>query len=231
MQKKIIPRHIGIIMDGNRRWARERGFSKFEGHKAGIENVGKIVKFCAKKGIKILTLYALSTENWLKRSKNELSGLMKLFRKFMLEKRDDLNKEGVRLTILGDISVFPKSLQKVIHETVEMLDKNNRFQFNVALNYGGRKEIIRAIRKIMKKGISPEEIDEKLISQNLYTQGQPDPDLIIRTGKEQRISNFLIWQASYAELYFPNIFWPEFDEKELDQALSEFSRRQRRFGR
>lgn len=229
--KTIIPTHVAMIMDGNRRWAKMHGFSKFEGHRAGVENLGKIVKLCAKKGIKILTIYALSTENWLKRSKSELSYLMKLFREFMLRERHNLNKEGVRLTVLGDISVFPKNLKEAINETIEMLKKNNQFQFNVALNYGGRKEIVRAVQKIRKNSIANDKITERLISQNLYTSGQPDPDLIIRTGGEQRLSNFLIWQASYAELYFTKVFWPDFDEKELNRALKEFSQRQRRFGK
>jgi len=230
-QKIIIPKHIAIIMDGNRRWAKARGLPKFEGHRAGVENLGRIVKLCAKKGIKILTIYALSTENWLKRSKSELSYLTRLFREFMLRERNNLNKEGVRVTVLGDISVFPESLKKAIRETIKMLEKNNRLQFNVALNYGGRKEIVRAFREILKSGIDSNKIDEELISQNLYTRGQTDPDLIIRTGGEQRLSNFLIWQASYAELYFTPVFWPDFSEKELDCALIEYSKRQRRFGK
>jgi undecaprenyl diphosphate synthase len=228
--KTIIPTHVAMIMDGNRRWAKERGIPKFDGHRAGVKNLGDIVKLCAKRGIKILTIYALSTENWLKRSKSELSYLMRLFREFILRERDNLNKEGVKFRILGDVSVFPENLKEVINETIQMLVKNSRLQFNVALNYGGRKEIVRAFREISKSGMDINKINEEMISQNLYTRGQPDPDLIIRTGGEQRLSNFLIWQASYAELYFTPVFWPGFNEKELDHALEEYSQRQRRFG-
>lgn len=222
--------HVGIIMDGNRRWAKEKGVSRFLGHKAGVDNVKKIIRLCSKKGINIMTIYALSTENWLKRSKDELSGLMRLIREFLMSERRKLQKEGVKLNILGDISVFPESLRNLIEETVDMLKDNKNFVFNIALNYGGRDEIVRAVKKILKKGAGEEDINEQLISDNLDTGGLPDPDLIIRTGKVQRTSNFLIWQAAYSELYFPSIYWPEFNEDELDKAISEFNSRKRRFG-
>lgn len=222
--------HLGIIMDGNRRWAEENGFSTFKGHRLGSENVKKILKLCAKKGIKILTVYALSTENWLRRSKKELNGLMRILREFMINERKKLDAEGIRINILGDPSVFPESLREVIKETVDMLSKNKKFVFNIAINYGGRKEIVRAVKRMVKKGISLDNIDENLISQNLDTANQPEPDMIIRTGHEKRISNFLIWQGAYSEFYFPKVFWPEFGEKELDGAIAEYNGRNRRFG-
>jgi undecaprenyl diphosphate synthase len=225
-----IPGHLGIIMDGNRRWAEENGFSTFKGHRLGSENVKKILRLCANKGIKILTVYALSTENWLKRSKNELNGLMRILREFMIKERKKLDAEGISINILGDISVFPESLRQVIKETVEMLSKNKKFVFNIAINYGGRGEIIRAIKKIAKEGINVEKLSEEMMGKYLDTKNLPDPDMIIRTGDEKRISNFLIWQGAYAEFYFPQVFWPEFGEKELDEAIDEFKERKRRFG-
>lgn len=222
--------HLGIIMDGNRRWAKENGFSAFRGHKQGSENVKKILKLCANKGIKILTVYALSTENWLRRSKTELSGLMRILKEFMIHERKKLDKEGIRINILGDISIFPESLRKVIKETVDILSKNKKFIFNIAINYGGRGEIVRAIKKMVEKGINLSKINEEMIKEYLDTKDLPDPDLIIRTGDEKRISNFLIWQGAYAELYFPQVFWPEFGEKELDEAIMEYNDRNRRFG-
>ncbi len=222
--------HLGIIMDGNRRWAEENGFSTFRGHRSGSENVKKILKLCTRKGIKILTVYALSTENWLRRSKSELNGLMRLLREFMIKERKKMDAEGISINILGDTSVFPESLKKVIKETVNMLSKNKKFVFNIAINYGGRGEIIRAMKKMLKEGIDIEEVSEEIVGKYLDTKNMPDPDMIIRTGNEKRISNFLIWQAAYSEFYFPQVFWPEFDEVELDNAIAEYNGRQRRFG-
>lgn len=223
-------KHLGIIMDGNRRWAEENGFSTFKGHRLGSENVKKVLRLCAKKGVKILTVYALSTENWLRRSKKELNGLMRILREFMVNERKKLDAEGIRINVLGDLSVFPESLRSTIKETVDILSKNKKFVFNIAINYGGRGEIIRAVKRMAKKGVDLSDIDENLISQNLDTKNQPEPDMIIRTGHEKRISNFLIWQGAYSEFYFPKVFWPEFGERELDDAIAEYTKRNRRFG-
>lgn len=225
-----IPYHIAIILDGNRRWAREHNLSIYEGHWQGMENIGKFIKTCADLGVKILTVYAFSTENQ-KRSEEEKQGLFKIFRHILKIKRKEFKKNNVRIKILGDISYFPRDLQKEIIKTVEFLKDGKKFQLNVALNYGGRADILQAVKKIVKSGISSENITEDLISKNLYTSGDPDPDLIIRPGGEMRLSNFLIWQASYAELYFSSKLWPEFDEKELDKAIMEYNRRERRFGK
>lgn len=225
-----IPHHIAIILDGNRRWARARGFSIYRGHLAGMNNLMKITDAAAKRGIKILTVYAFSTENQ-KRCEKEKKDLFRIFKYFMIRYRTNLRKNGVRVKILGDILYFPADLQKEILKTVNFLRNGKKFQFNIALNYGGRNEIIQAVRKIVKLGIKSENIAEDLISKNLYTAGDKDPDMIIRPGGEQRLSNFLIWQASYSELYFCEKYWPEFDEKELDKAICEYDRRERRFGR
>ena len=223
-----IPQHIGIILDGNRRWARRNGKTIYEGHKEGLMNLGRIIDACIKRGIKILTVYAFSTENQ-KRAREEIEGLFRIFKYFMSRNRQNLKKKGVRVKILGDISYFPPDLQKEIKSTVEFLKNEKFFQLNVALNYGGRADIVQAVNKIIQT-IKPQKITEDLIANNLYTAGDPDPDMIIRPGGEQRLSNFLIWQASYSELYFCSKFWPEFDEKELDKAIEEYSRRERRFG-
>jgi undecaprenyl diphosphate synthase len=225
-----MPKHIAIIMDGNRRWAKARGLSVTEGHKAGVENLVKIVEFCQKSGIKYLTVYALSTENWRKRAKQEVKGIFELLVRMVREKKDEYKKKGIRLFVLGNFQEFPLRVKRAIEEMLNIAVKNYKLRFNVALNYGGRDEIIRAIRRIIKDGISPTEVDEKLISQYLYTNGQPDPDLIIRTGGEIRISNFLLWQLSYSELYFTDILWPDFGPKQLEKAIRDFQERDRRFG-
>jgi len=188
-----IPYHLGIIIDGNRRWAKKRGLPAFEGHRKGLEKIKTIGKWCKKRGVKILTLFAFSTENW-SRSKTEVQYLMRLLRRAFSEKN---NKEGV---------------------------------LNIAISYGGRAEIIEAVKNITKKNPLPE-ITEDLINQNLWTAGEPDPDLIIRTGDEKRISNFLLWQAAYSELYFSKKYWPDFTEEDLDLAFKDYNRRQRRFGK
>ena len=202
-------KHLGIIMDGNRRWAEENGLSTFKGHKSGSENVKKILRLCANKGVKILTIYALSTENWLRRSKKELNCLMRILKEFMINERKKLDKEGISINILGDTSVFV---------------------FNIAINYGGRGEIVRAMKRMLKEGIDITKLNEEAVGKYLDTKDMPDPDMIIRTGNEKRISNFLIWQGAYSEFYFPQVFWPEFGEQELDYALAEYNGRKRRFG-
>ena len=221
-----LPYHIGIIMDGNRRWAKQKGLSPLQGHKKGLEIFEKIARHCQKRGIKILTVFAFSTENW-NRSKREVDYLMKLFLKTFSKKRiDELMKEKVKVNILGQKYRLSKKLQKKIQEVEELTKINSKLILNIALSYGGRADIVEAVKKIGSKKIT-----EDLISKNLWTQGLRDPDLVIRTSNEKRISNFLIWQAAYSEFYFSDKHWPEFDEKELDKILKEYDRRKRRFGR
>jgi undecaprenyl diphosphate synthase len=225
-----IPQHIAIILDGNRRWAQKQGVSRFEGHLEGANNLGRITKVCAKRGIKILTAFAFSTENQ-KRSKEEKDELFKIFRQFMRKYREDFKKNSIRLKVLGDISYFPSDLQEEITKTINYLQDGKKFQLNMALNYGGRADIVQAVKKVIKSGIKPDDLSEDLISKNLYTGSDPEPSMIVRPGGEMRFSNFLIWQASYSELYFTGKFWPEFDEKELDKAIEEYNKRERRFGK
>ena len=225
MRKKI-PQHLGIILDGNRRWARKKGLSLFEGHKRGLEKVKKVIKWCRDKGIKILTLFVFSTENW-KRSKKEINYLMKLAEEILSENLKELQREGIRVRVIGQKERLPKPLREAITEAEETTKNNKGMILNFALSYGGRAEIVQAIKNIIKKKISPKRISENIISQNLWTS---DLDLIIRTGKEQRLSNFLIWQAAYSELYFLKKYWPDFTEKDLDRALRDYTRRQRRLG-
>ena len=226
-----VPQHIGIIMDGNRRWAKTKCLPPLEGHRRGLQVFEKIARHCQEKGVRILTLFAFSTENW-SRSKKEIDFLMKLFLGMFSKKRiKELEERGVKLNVIGQIEKFPKKLQHKI-EKIEKLTKNNKkFVLNIALSYGGRADIVEAVKKILKSKVSISKITEELISKNLWTKGLPEPDLIIRTGKVKRISNFLIWQAAYSELYFSNKHWPEFTEKDLDKALTDYSSRPRRFGR
>ncbi len=229
-ESQIIPHHIAIILDGNRRWAKERGFSVDHGHLEGANNLAKVTKLCAKKGIKILTVYAFSTENQ-KRSEKEKQGLFRIFRRFMIKYRNEFKKNGIKLKVLGDIAYFPEDLQKEIHKTTEMLADGKKFELCMALNYGGRADMVQAVRKIMKDGVRVSDVTEKMISDNLYSAPDPDPDIIVRPGGEMRLSNFLIWQASYSELYFCPDHWPAFNEKSLERLIIEYNRRERRFGK
>lgn len=226
----VLPQHIGIMIDGNRRWARKRGLPSFWGHRQGIKRVVKIINYALKKHIKVLTLYGFSTENW-KRSPEEVKYLMNLFTSFAHRYASDFARKGIRFRHLGNIKDLPLDLRKEIRRAQRISKNNKKMILNIALSYGGRDEIVRAVRKIVRKGIKPEEIDEKLIFNNLDTKGLPDVDFVIRTSGEQRLSNFLPLQATYAELYFPKIYWPDFDEKQFDLALEEFRKRHRRFGR
>jgi len=226
-----IPSHIAIIMDGNRRWAKQHGKTVKEGHEAGAEATAKIVDYCEKLGVKTLTLYTLSTENWKNRTKKEVKGIFDLLIRIVREKKDEYAQRGVRMTILGDINEFPQKVRKAIREVAKIVIRNETLRVNLALNYGGRDEIVRAVQKIIKEGLKPEEINEEVVAQHLYTNGQPDPDLIIRPGGEQRLSNFLLWQMSYSEIYFTDVLWPDFTPAELDKALEDYAKRQRRFGK
>ena len=226
-----IPSHIAIIMDGNRRWAKKHGKTTVDGHQAGAEATAKIVDHCEKLGVKTLTLYTLSTENWKNRTKKEVKGIFNLLIKIVKEKKNEYAKRGIRMSVLGDINEFPQKVRRAIREIAKIVIKNETMRVNLALNYGGRDEIVRAVQKIVKEGIKPKEINEKVITKHLYTNGQRDPDLIIRPGGEQRLSNFLLWQMSYSEIYFTDVLWPDFTPQELNKALEEYAKRQRRYGK
>lgn len=221
--------HIAIIMDGNGRWARSRELPRIKGHEMGSRTARKIVEAVKARGIGFLTLYAFSSENW-SRPRDEIEGLFRLLERFIDEEVDRLKNSGVCIHIIGDISRFSKNLQDKISFTVEETKENTELHLAIAMNYGGRDEIIRAVHKIISRGIQPQGLDEKTFSKQLDTAFMPDPDLMIRTGGEWRISNFLLWQMAYTEIYFTDILWPDFDERALDKAIKWFFSRQRRFG-
>ena len=229
-----IPTHVAIIMDGNGRWAQQRHRPRLYGHKVGVESVQEIVECASELGIKVLTLYAFSSENW-KRPSGEVSGLMGLLKNYLLSELSKMLKNQVRLVTIGDIRKLPQDVREVLEQTMEETAGNDKLILNLALSYGGRSEIVRAVRRIasrvLEEQLSLEEIDEKLITEHLYSAGLPEPDLLIRTGGEARLSNFLLWQASYAEIYFTETMWPEFRKEAFLKALTEYQGRERRFGR
>jgi len=229
-----IPRHIAIIMDGNGRWAKRRGLPRVAGHKRGVDTVRDIVEACAQIGVKYLTLYTFSTENW-QRPKEEVSTLMRLLLNSLKERLNELNENDIKLTCIGDISSLPKGVQKQLEEDIERTKNNTRMTLNLALSYSGRWELIEAFKKISKhvlaNKINPDEIDEKLIKKHLTTKNMPDPDLIIRTSGEFRVSNFLLWQIAYAEFVILDVLWPDFSRKHLYNSIKEFRKRERRFGK
>ncbi len=224
---KKIPKHLGIILDGNRRWAKEKGLTTFEGHRRGLRKVKDVTEWCLEKGIKILTVFIFSTENW-KRSKEEVNYLMKLAHKATVVDLKDVAKKGVKVNIIGERQRLPEFVKKGIRKIERDTGKNKKMTLNLALSYGGRGEIVQAIKNIVKKKVSAKKITESLISKNLWAS---DLDMIIRTGKEKRISNFLIWQAAYAELYFLEKYWPAFNKRDLNKALEVYDKRKRRFGK
>lgn len=228
-----LPQHIGIIMDGNGRWAKKRNLPRSAGHTAGAKNFRTITKYCSNIGIKYLTVYAFSTENW-KRPAEEINSLMKLFKSYLEEAIRDFKDENIVVKFIGDKSAFSPDLQQLIDENEQMSLKRSGMVLNIAMNYGSRDEIVRAVKNIAVKvnnnEISVEDINQQLISDNLYTAGQPDPDLVIRPSGEYRISNFLLWQSAYTEYVIMDVLWPDFTEKMLDAALIEYARRNRRFG-
>ncbi|MFW6042352.1 MAG: isoprenyl transferase [Chloroflexota bacterium] len=224
-----IPRHVAIIMDGNGRWARKRSLPRVAGHRAGAENLRRIINACVEFGIKILTIYAFSTENW-ERPEQEIRGLMKIFTRVLDQELAELHAQGVCLHHLGDLNGIEPELQQKVLDALELTKNNDRLILNVAFNYGGRAEILHAVRQMLADGVSPDELNEELFSSYLFTAGLPDPDLVIRTSGELRISNFLIWQAAYAEYYATPCYWPDFGREELYQALVAYSQRERRFG-
>lgn len=225
-----IPQHIAIIMDGNGRWAQSRGLPRLAGHRAGTENLREILEASAEFGIKYLTIYAFSTENW-DRPETEVTGLMRLFTTMFKRELKNLHENGVQLRHIGKLDRIDPALQQQVTEAIELTKNNDRLILNVAFNYGGRDEIIHAIREIIRDKRKPKEINSELINQYLYTTDSPDPDLIIRTSGELRASNFLIWQGAYSEWYFPTTYWPDFGKEELRKALFDYSERDRRFGR
>ncbi|MEE8356552.1 MAG: isoprenyl transferase [Anaerolineales bacterium] len=225
-----IPDHIAIIMDGNGRWALERGLPRLSGHKAGTENLREVIEACAEFGIKYLTIYAFSTENW-NRPEEEIQGLMGIFRTMLDRELNNLHKNGVQLRHIGRLDGIDKRLQQKIQEAIKLTQGNQTLILNVAFNYGGRDEILQAIKEIVLNGENIEDLDDNLFSKYLFTAGSPDPDLIIRTSGEFRISNFLIWQGAYAEWYFTPTYWPDFNKEELYQALLAYNERDRRYGK
>jgi undecaprenyl diphosphate synthase len=224
-----VPAHVAIILDGNGRWAAQRGLPRIEGHRRGVDNARNIVSACALLGIRHLTLYAFSTENW-RRPAAEVAGLFGIMSEVIDRAIDFGRKEGVRFRALGKIEALPVKLQEAIKRAADATAGLERINVNVCINYGARDELVDVMKRLLAERSPPEAITEEFISRRLYTSGQPDPDLVIRTGGEQRLSNFLLWQSAYAELYFTDVLWPDFDGGELRQALESFSRRQRRFG-
>ncbi|MGQ9849066.1 MAG: polyprenyl diphosphate synthase [Aggregatilineaceae bacterium] len=224
-----IPYHLAIIMDGNGRWAKAHGLPRLAGHRAGVENLRRILRACSEFGIKILTIYAFSTENW-GRPEAEVRGLMNILESVIDRELRQLHANGVQLRHIGELSGLSEPLQEKVRRAIELTRHNDQLILNVAFNYGGRQDLIQAFRRIVQDGIPADEIDETLVDYYLYTAGQPDPDLVIRTAGEMRLSNFLLWQASYAEYYATPTFWPDFDREELLKALFYFARRERRFG-
>ncbi len=217
-------------MDGNGRWAGERGLGRPEGHKAGTENVRRIIRALVERGVVYLTMYAFSTENW-DRPDFEVRALMELLGRSIESETPELHAEGVRIRHLGRLDRLPEPLQRAIERSVELTRCNNTITLSLAFDYGGREEIVGAARRLIETGTAPADVTEQALAAELYTAGMPDPDLVIRTAGEMRMSNFLLWQSAYAEYYSSAMFWPDFDEAELDRALTEYQRRQRRFGR
>lgn len=224
------PTHIAIIMDGNGRWAAARGLPRLEGHRAGTENLRQIIRACVEFGVKYLTLYAFSTENW-GRPKEEVNGLLTILESVIDRELKELKEEGVRIVHVGRLEAMPKKVREKVCHSMDVTHTNDKLILNIAWNYGGRDEILYAIQQIIKSGIAPEAVTEDVITQHLFTNGCPDPDLIIRTSGEMRVSNFLIWQSAYSEWYFTPILWPDFNKEELKKAIEDFSHRKRRFGK
>ena len=225
-----VPYHVAIIMDGNGRWARRRGLPRLAGHRAGMENIRRVIEGCTDFGVQMLTIYAFSTENW-QRPPEEVQGLMRILEEVIDERTQEFYEKGIRLNHLGRLEGLAEALQRKVRYAVDLTRENSKFVLNIAFNYGGRAEIVDAARRLLAEGVDPATLDEATFSRYLYTAGLPDPDLIIRTAGEMRLSNFLIWQTAYAEYYSTPTFWPDFDKQELYQALLAYSQRERRFGR
>lgn len=223
-------KHIAIIMDGNRRWAKEKNLPSAMGHKKGVDSLKNILRACNDFSIKYLTVYAFSTENW-NRKKEEVEFLMNLVAVTLTNELAEMHKENVQIHFIGDLTKLSDKLQKILANAVETTKNNTGLVLQIALNYGSRDEIVHAVQKIVESGVKSDEIDEQLISENLYTAGVPDPDILIRTGGEQRISNYLLWQIAYSEIIIRSEFWPDFDKNSLKDSILEFGKRQRRYGK
>lgn len=228
-----LPRHVAIIMDGNGRWAKKRRLPRSAGHAAGSETFRRIATYCKDLGLEYLTVYAFSTENW-KRPESEVETIMGLLEKYLDEAIDSMERDGIRLRVFGDIQRLSPTLRERIRKTDSITEQIKGFQVNVCINYGGRADILRAVKKLAEEAkdgvLDPEDISEEHIAERLYSAGIPDPDLIIRPSGEYRLSNFQLWQCAYSELYFTDILWPDFDEAELDRALAVYQKRSRRYG-
>ena len=229
MDNLNIPTHVAVVLDGNGRWAKKKHMPRTYGHKNGAENVVDICLYAKERGVKYMTLYAFSTENW-KRPAEEVNYLMKLVIKFIESKLDILMEENCKLNFIGDLEKLPASTREICIRAMEDTKDNDEITLNIALNYGGRDELVHAFKLMLDEGVSKEDVTEEMISSYIYTKDQPDPDLLIRPGGELRLSNFLIYQLAYAEFYFTDTLWPDFDRKAFDEALEEFSRRNRRYG-
>jgi len=228
-ESQRIPRHIAIIMDGNGRWAEKRHLPRIAGHRAGTENLRQIIAACEEFGVKYLTIYAFSTENW-KRPRDEVEGLMQILAESIEKELVELHKQGTRLIHIGRLEQLKQPLRQKVADAMRLTKQNDRLTLCIAWNYGGRDEIVHALQEIVKDDISAEKINEETISRYLFTDGIPDPDLVIRTSGEMRTSNFLLWQAAYAEWYFTPVLWPDFNKKELRKAIEAYAKRERRFG-
>ena len=226
--ERILPTHIAIIMDGNGRWAKKRSLPRTAGHAAGSKNFKDIARYCNRIGLKYLTVYAFSTENW-KRPKEEVDNIMKIFKEY-LEDAKNFKDENIQVQFIGDRSVLDPEIQRLMKESEDASRDATGLHLNIAINYGGRDEIVHAVRSLINSNAKAEDITEEAISQNLYTASQPDPDFIIRPSGEYRLSNYLIWQSAYAEYWFSDILWPDFKPKDLEKAIDEYNRRNRRFG-
>lgn len=226
--ERVLPTHIAIIMDGNGRWAKKRSLPRTAGHAAGSKNFKDIARYCNKIGLKYLTVYAFSTENW-KRPKEEVDNIMKIFKEY-LEDAKNFKYENIKVQFIGERSVLSDDIQRLMKESEDASRNATGLHLNIAINYGGRDEIVHAVKNIINSKISPDDITEELISNNLYTAGQPDPDFIIRPSGEYRLSNYLIWQSAYSEYWFSDILWPDFKPKDLDKAIDDYNMRNRRFG-
>jgi len=224
------PEHVAIIMDGNGRWAKKRGLPRLAGHKAGVDNLRRVVSACVDFGVKVLTVYAFSTENW-NRPKAEVDGLMNILETVIDNELRDLHAQGVQVRHIGDLQKLSPALQKKVRDGVTLTENNTKLTLNIAFNYGGRDEILHAIRELMKENVKAEDLTAEMISNHLYTAGLPDPDLVIRTSGEFRISNFLIWQSAYSEWYVTDTFWPDFNKEQFKIALDAYADRDRRFGK
>ena len=225
----LLPNHIAFVPDGNGRWAEQRGLPRLEGHQAGAENMHRMVQYLNEYPINYLTLYGFSTENW-SRPEEEVKGLFQILEEFIIKCVSEFHERGIKLRHIGRISELPQSLQLTIDRAVELTKNNTRMLLSLAFNYGGRAEIVDAVRHLLAEGIPPQNVDEELFDSYLYTAGLPDVDLLIRTGDEVRLSNFLIWQTAYSEYHFTRVLWPDFGKKDIDKALLSYSRRERRFG-